>query len=103
MEQLQKLVKVSQNGHYTILLSHRPELIDIYLKYGFDLVLSGHAYGGQWRMPVVLNGLFAPDQGFLPKYAGDRYDFAGGMMIVSRGLAREQHASQEYLTDLSLS
>lgn len=88
-EQLQNLAKVSQNGHYTILLSHRPELINTYLKYGFDLVLSGHAHGGQWRIPVVLNGLFAPNQGYFPKYAGGRYDFAGGVMIVSRGLARE--------------
>ncbi|MGN0389578.1 MAG: metallophosphoesterase [Wujia sp.] len=74
---------------YTILLAHRPELIDTYRKYPVDLVLSGHAHGGQWRIPVVLNGLYAPNQGMFPEYAGGRYDFEETTMIVSRGLARE--------------
>jgi len=74
---------------FTVLLSHRPELYEIYQNYGFDLVLSGHAHGGQWRIPGVLNGLYAPHQGLFPEYAGGRYDYAGGTMIVSRGLARE--------------
>lgn len=73
----------------TILLAHRPEKIDLYLQYDFDLILSGHAHGGQWRIPKLLNGLAAPDQGVFPKYAGGRYDFDGSTMIVSRGLARE--------------
>lgn len=72
-----------------VLLTHRPELTNIYKQYGFDLVLSGHAHGGQWRIPGVLNGLYAPNQGLFPKYAGGRYDFEWGTMIVSRGLARE--------------
>lgn len=74
---------------FTILLSHRPELFETYQEYDFDLILSGHAHGGQWRIPKVLNGLYAPHQGLFPKYAGGRYDYAGGTMIVSRGLARE--------------
>lgn len=76
-------------GLFSVLLSHRPELFETYQNYEFDLVLSGHAHGGQWRIPGVLNGLLAPNQGLFPKYAGGRYDFAGGTMIVSRGLARE--------------
>lgn len=48
-----------------------------------------HAHGGQWRIPGVLNGLYAPNQGLFPKYGGGRYDFDGQTMIVSRGLARE--------------
>lgn len=74
---------------FTVLLSHRPELFETYQKYDFDLILSGHAHGGQWRIPGILNGLFAPNQGLFPEYAGGRYDYAGGTMIVSRGLARE--------------
>ena len=81
--------KVSGKEVFSILLSHRPELFKTYQNYGFDLVLSGHAHGGQWRIPGLLNGLFAPDQGLFPEYAGGRYDYAGGTMIVSRGLARE--------------
>ena len=75
---------------FTILLSHRPELIDQYRSYGvFDLILSGHAHGGQWRIPGLLNGLLAPNQGFFPQYAGGRYDFSDCTFLVSRGLARE--------------
>lgn len=76
-------------GQYTVLLSHRPSLFDVYCSYGFDLVLSGHAHGGQWRIPGLIDGLFAPDEGFLPDYAGGRYEREGTCMIVSRGLARE--------------
>lgn len=74
---------------FTVLLSHRPELFETYQKYDFDLILSGHAHGGQWRIPGILNGLYAPHQGLFPEYAGGRYDYIGGTMIVSRGLARE--------------
>ncbi len=89
LEQLKKIGTASENGYYTVLLAHRPELVNTYLKYGFDIILSGHAHGGQWRIPGLLNGLLAPNQGFLPKYAGGRYDFNSRTMIVSRGLARE--------------
>jgi len=74
---------------FTVLLSHRPERIGQYLPGGWDLILSGHAHGGQWRIPGLLNGLLAPGQGFFPKYAGGRYDFEDTAFIVSRGLAKE--------------
>lgn len=74
---------------FSILLTHRPELIDEYEKAGFDLVLAGHAHGGQVRIPGIMNGLFAPNQGLFPKYAGGRYERNGMTMIVSRGLAKE--------------
>lgn len=88
-EQLQALERVSGSGLYTILLAHRPEWIDVYGDYDFDLVLSGHAHGGQWRLPGLINGVFAPDQGVFPKYAGGSYTAENLTMIVSRGLARE--------------
>lgn len=75
---------------FTILLTHRPSFVNLYKDAGFDLVLAGHAHGGQWRIPGVLNGTFAPDEGWLPKFAGGIYSFDNGSeMIVSRGLARE--------------
>lgn len=73
---------------YTILLAHRPELLEDYAALGkFDLVLSGHAHGGQVRIPGVINGLCAPNQGWFPKYAGGRYEQDGTMMLISRGLS----------------
>ena len=88
-EQLKDAAVASENGNYSILFAHRPELIDSYLNYDFDLILAGHAHGGQWRLPGIINGLFAPNQGFFPRYAGGKDRFDDSYMIVSRGLARE--------------
>jgi len=75
---------------YSILLSHRPELFDCYTGYDFDLVLSGHAHGGQWRIPLILpDGVFAPNQGWFPKYTSGVYEKNNTTMIVSRGLSQE--------------
>lgn len=72
---------------FSILLSHRPEYANLYKKYDYDLILCGHTHGGQFRLPLILNGLYAPNQGFFPKYAGGRYDLDNSTMIVSRGLS----------------
>ena len=69
-----------------ILLSHRPEKMDIYAKYNMDLVFSGHAHGGQVR--IFNQGLLSPSQGFFPKYTSGRYDKGSTTMILSRGLGR---------------
>ena len=70
---------------YTILLSHRPELFDTYVDSGVDLVFSGHAHGGQFRLPFV-GGLVAPNQGFFPQYDAGQFDEENTTMIVSRGV-----------------
>ncbi|PKM72724.1 MAG: phosphoesterase [Firmicutes bacterium HGW-Firmicutes-16] len=75
---------------YSILLSHRPELTENYKDSGFDLVVAGHAHGGQVRIPLILNGLLAPNQGWFPKYAGGRYELGETTMIVSRGLQKDK-------------
>jgi len=81
----QDLIKTQFN----LLLAHRPENAEKYFEYDFDLVLSGHAHGGQFKIPYIMNGLYAPNQGLFPKLAGGMYDFDGRKLIVSRGLARE--------------
>lgn len=70
---------------YTILLSHRPELFGTYADCDIDLVLSGHAHGGQFRLPFV-GGLIAPNQGIFPKYDAGLYTDDNTNMIVSRGI-----------------
>lgn len=72
-------------GEFSILLSHRPELFDTYAKSGVDLVLTGHAHGGQARLPGI-GGLIAPDQGLLPEYDMGVYKQDQTEMVVSRGL-----------------
>jgi predicted MPP superfamily phosphohydrolase len=71
---------------YKILIAHRPEMIEEYKKYSFDLVLSGHTHGGQVRIPFILNGLYSPNQGIFPKYAGGLYTHGNLTHIISRGL-----------------
>lgn len=87
--QLDAVSAVMENGYYTVLLAHRPERLASYAKRGFDLVLSSHTHGGQWRVPGICNGLYAPHQGLFPEYAGGEYSQDGTHMIVSRGLERE--------------
>ncbi len=76
---------IEKNSYYKILLSHRPEWFTLYSKTDADLVLSGHAHGGQIRLPFI-GGLIAPDQGFFPEYTSGVYEKNGTSMIVSRGL-----------------
>ncbi|MFE4763842.1 metallophosphoesterase [Bacillus mycoides] len=74
-----------QPDRYNVLLSHRPEFIEEYADEQIDLVLSGHAHGGQVRLPFI-GGLVAPNQGVLPKYTAGLYEKQNTSMIVSRGL-----------------
>ena len=76
---------VDPDATFNLLLSHRAEEVDTYADLPFDLVLSGHAHGGQVRIPYLLNGLFAPDQGFFPKYAGGLYEHDTFTHVIGRG------------------
>jgi len=87
-ESVKKCAEEAGDG-FNVLLAHYPERVDFYRSFGkFDLILSGHAHGGQWRVPFLINGLYAPEQGLFPKYAGGIYPSDEGTLIVSRGLAR---------------
>lgn len=69
----------------TILLSHRPELFETYARHHVGLAFTGHAHGGQIRLPGI-GGLFAPHQGFFPRYTAGMYRKGDTEMVVSRGL-----------------
>ena len=75
----------TENAGFTILLSHRPELFDTYADHDIDLVLSGHAHGGQFRLPFI-GGLVAPNQGLFPEYDAGIFTDGNTNMIVSRGV-----------------
>ena len=70
---------------YCVLLSHRPELFGTYAEKGLDLVLAGHAHGGQIRLPFI-GGVIAPNQGFFPKYTSGVWEEEKTSMVVSRGI-----------------
>lgn len=78
-----------EEAPFALLLSHRPELFDVYIEAGVDLALTGHAHGGQFRLPLV-GGVVAPNQGFFPRYDAGLYTGTDGVrpaaMVVSRGL-----------------
>ena len=75
----------SEKKEFTVVLAHEPQYLARYAGTCVDLVLSGHAHGGQFRLPFV-GGIVAPDQGFLPEYTAGEYYMNGTEMIVSRGL-----------------
>ena len=76
----------SEKGERTgILLSHRPEIFDTYAESGFEIVLTGHAHGGQIRLPFV-GGILTPNQGFFPEYDAGIFQKGNTSMIISRGL-----------------
>ncbi|WP_330654149.1 metallophosphoesterase [Caproiciproducens sp. MSJ-32] len=81
---IEKLSKL-RNTDFTILLAHRPEQFKLYVEEKFDLVFTGHAHGGQIRLPFI-GGLFSPNQGIFPKYTCGIYKEDETSMLVSRGL-----------------
>ena len=80
---------VSDDNSFKILLSHRPELMDVYAENGIDLVFAGHAHGGQIRIPFV-GAIVAPNQGFFPKYTSGANVQDNITMVVSRGLGNSR-------------
>ncbi|MGF2772736.1 metallophosphoesterase [Bacillus cereus] len=85
IDEIKKAKIEMQPDRYNVLLSHRPEFIKEYTNERLGLVLSGHAHGGQVRLPFI-GGLVAPNQGVLPKYTAGLYVEQNTSMVVSRGL-----------------
>lgn len=73
------------NEEFVLLLSHRPEYMEMYDQYPIDAALTGHAHGGQFRIPFV-GGIYAPGQGFFPKYTAGVYTTSDLEMYVGTGI-----------------
>jgi predicted MPP superfamily phosphohydrolase len=80
-----KALKGISAKDFKILLAHRPEMIKVYAESNTDLVLSGHTHGGQVQVPFI-GAIFAPDQGFFPKYASGEYKIKDSVLIISKGI-----------------
>ena len=80
-----RISNMSLSNEYCILLSHRPETFEAYVSEEVDLVLSGHAHGGQFRVPLI-GGIIAPNQGLFPEFDAGKYIKNNTIMIVSRGI-----------------
>ena len=85
-EELDKMKKSMDDEKFGILLSHRPDKIDIYSRNKVDLVFSGHAHGGQIRL--FGKGILSPAEGFFPKYTSGMHVKENTIVIISRGLGR---------------
>lgn len=70
---------------YRLLLAHHPEKFLDYANEDYDLILCGHAHGGQFRLPIV-GGLYAPGQGAFPQYDAGLFRRDDATMIVNRGI-----------------
>ena len=78
-------LKNQTDGRFTVLISHRPEIFEIYKEAKVDVVFSGHAHGGQWVFPIV-GPVFAPQQGYFPKYTVGVHEFDKTKLVINRGL-----------------
>lgn len=79
------LDEANLNDEFTLLLAHRPEMFNTYVDEGIDVVFSGHAHGGQLRIPG-LGGLIAPGQGWFPTMTEGVFEKDGTQLVLSRGL-----------------
>lgn len=82
---LASLVENTSKEVLNVTLAHEPQYIRRYSEDGANLVLSGHAHGGQFRIPGV-GGVYAPSEGFLPQYSEGKHEVNSATMVVSRGL-----------------
>ncbi|MBR2877130.1 MAG: metallophosphoesterase [Clostridia bacterium] len=81
----EKINSLNDEAYFSILLAHHPELFPEYAKTNIDLVFSGHAHGGQFRLPLI-GGIIAPEQGLFPEYDSGIFNENNTTMVVSRGL-----------------
>lgn len=85
-----KLCDGLKGGKFKLLLAHKPQFLEEYSKSGVDLILSGHAHGGQWRIPFTSVGFYSPGQGLLPRMTSGVHACGNTNEVISRGLGNSQ-------------
>ena len=87
----QELERLEQREGFRMVAAHYPHDFEkIYAGRKIDLVLCGHAHGGQFRIPFVKKGIYSPGQGLFPKYSEGLHELDGVKMIVSRGIGNSR-------------
>ena len=81
-------IKPNEEENFSVLLAHIPHFCEFYEQAGYDMVLTGHAHGGQFRLPITHTPFVAPGQGLFPKYTEGSYKVGKTEVFVSRGLGR---------------
>ncbi len=82
-----KTLTEEAEDEFQVLLAHEPQYLRrYYAETGVNMVFSGHAHGGQFRIPFTNQGLYAPDQGVMPEYTAGEYKEGDTTMYLSRGL-----------------
>ena len=84
---VEEVDSLCMTAYYRILLSHRPHHITFYEQLPVNLIISGHAHGGQWAIPFIRQGLYAPQQGLFPRYTHGIKNLDGRLLYISRGFA----------------
>lgn len=82
---LDHLISEIDDDKLSVVLAHEPQYFSKYASTGCDLVLTGHAHGGQFILPFV-GAIVAPDQGFFPEYTSGEHQEKDTTMYISRGL-----------------
>ncbi len=85
LEQITERIGQADDTKYQILLAHNPLYVKTYIKWGANLILSGHLHGGMVRIPK-LGGIITPQFGFFPKYSGELTVEKDASVVVSKGL-----------------
>ena len=82
---LVELLGCTNHKNYEILISHNPAFMEDYLKWGADLIVSGHLHGGIARIPFW-RGIITPQGELFPKYSGEITKVGNQTVVVSKGI-----------------
>lgn len=84
-EEIEQRIGHAEQEAYEVLIAHNPVFAPDYMKWGADLIVSGHLHGGVVRIPY-LGGIVTPQMKLFPKYSGEMTVEGEKTVVVSKGL-----------------